>query len=202
MGLVTLEEAKDIATGITGNTISTLDDATLQLFIDIATTRIETYCSRNFELAEYTETHYDALDYRGRIYLKNFPVSEVSIISIKDRGVTTQYTANTENCPEYFTLRENTGELIADNVQMSDYVTVTYIAGYETGTTGDIPKDLQLACVILINTQMMSQIGIVGSLQGQNLGDYGESWRIADEKNQILPLIVRQMVSPYKSVRV
>ena len=198
MGLVTIDEAKEIAGTFNGQTLTSMTDAQIQLKIDSATTRIERYCRRHFEEGTYTETYYDGDNFQNMIFLSNFPVSEVSEINIYETdGSYTQYLAGSGNCPDGFELRPELGQLIALDYYFTQKVEVTYIGGYSTGSGGTIPADLKEACVQLM---ILSLDPKLGTMAAESLGDY--SYRLGDEKNQILPLAIKQMVGSYKSIKV
>ena len=162
-GFITLEQFKAYA-GI----ISTSDDVRLQVIIDAVNLSVDKYIGRTVEKTEYENEIYDGTG-TDALILKNFPVTEITEISIYDIVIDERddtkhfgfgwFTKNLDNGIVYYTNCWPNGRGI---------IKVSYTAGYDP-----IPADLTFATLQM--ALFYRNVGKKSGLSNEWLGSYNVS---------------------------
>lgn len=136
--LTTLTKAKTHL-GVSG----TDDDVLLERIINAVTDYIEGECGRRFKETVYTQELYDGDDFGRWLFLKNFPVIELTKIEHTTNGGET-WKEDIEG--RDFEKYENDGAIyFYTKYSGKRNYRITYRAGYTT-----IPYDLEMLCIRLV----------------------------------------------------
>lgn len=114
----------------------------IQTVLDGVDAFVKNYCHRNFESIEYTE-YFDG-DGEKNLYLPRYPISDVSLYIGDDDDIEE---ADLVDADDYIVYEY--GRLYKSSGFTSGHknIKVIYTAGF---SADDMPKDLKLACKILI----------------------------------------------------
>lgn len=166
--IVTLEEAKS-KLGITG----TESDEKVTAMLQSLTDEIYSITGRSFGVVRTVtdESH----DYAPRIYLDNMDIR--SVTSVK-RGSPDNYTEDTTGIQFSSEGRVTLSGASGHRVSTSDFddVRVSYTFGVETA---NVPQDLKLAALDLLNTYWKTQEGEIVTTQrltSVSIGSYRETY--------------------------
>lgn len=220
MALTTLEYVK------TAIGVSTSDkDAMLSLYLDAASEEIKRYLGLNIEQAVYTE--YYSGNNTTRLALRNIPVSTLTSIYLKMDGFfdTRVPGFGAENLliegTDYVLDRSPSASLSKSGIvfrigtvwpmmhRMATIsrlstdigpswgnIKITYTAGYST-----VPKDIQLACAILVSRFMETASQGGWQINKETIGDYSYTQGPVHLNNK-LPDIggILGLLAPYKEI--
>ncbi|MEN9885529.1 MAG: hypothetical protein RL758_107 [Pseudomonadota bacterium] len=169
MALTTLAKLKQY-----GHVESFEDDTLLLRMIEAASANIETYCSRTFLSANYTEVR----DGNGnrRMSVSNFPMTAVSSVTINDQPIPLRTTALGNG----YTFDDITVKLSGYRFDEGmNNVVIAYTAGLV-----DVPQDVDLACceMVMLRYKTLDRIGVSSkSLAGESItftnDDFSDSVR-------------------------
>ena len=179
MGLITIAEFKTYVP-----TMSSVNDAVLQTYIDAASDAVERFCNRKFAQEDVVERVFSTPARVNRIYLKRTPVQyidEISIVTIDDQCHINNYTYDDATNRQTL-VKCNVGYLV-DNTNgvvrvmypdalsygggayPTQYV-VSYRGGYDP-----IPEPVKLATALFAKTLYGSGTSD-SSLKSESVGDY------------------------------
>lgn len=188
--LTTRQKVKDYL-GITDAGTDTVIDE----LITYVTQMIKSYCGgRNFLSASYTEI-YDSYRNRRSIFLKQRPVTSVSVVEYRSGTPTTPVWV-TYNADGYLTyLEEGYIKFYAKLPEISQGLRVTYVAGYlidfanEFSATHTLPEDLTLVATEIVakifNTRKSAGI-LNETTEGQSVSYSYKSHELDDNSRNIL----------------
>jgi uncharacterized phiE125 gp8 family phage protein len=166
--------------GITGSAT----DAVLQSLVTNASALIESYCSRVFARATYTETRNG--NGGSRLFLANSPVSAVSAVAIDGQTIPAASGPLTTGYAFDAGVIYLRGYCFNRGVQN---VTVSYTAGFAT-----VPADVAQACIELVAAKFAKRDRI--DKQSETLGTQQTiSYSMAD-----MPAQVKAALNPYVQV--
>lgn len=165
--------------------------------ISAASTAIERYCNRSFDGSTEQTDYYDG-DGTSELMLRNFPIVELTSVTIIDRDGTEHAHTSSD-----FDLDNRLARIRFKLSTTGDYtyfpsgfqnVKIVSKCGYET-----IPEDVQEACVGLV-TWMLSSVDRDQSLQGERLGDY--SWTAVILGREQWPSVVQKLMARLRDIYV
>jgi hypothetical protein len=172
-------------------TVTELEYAKIEAFVNATSEKIETYCNRSFRLQE----HVDILDGKNITYLllKEYPVEEISEV-IEDE--LTLEADDYELVAKSGMLFKSTGWVAGERT-----VRVTYTAGYVMpGDDGEttLPGALGIACILFVKALYNE----LDAKMSEKFSDYSVSYarQFTDAFSKAIPLppVVQMMVSAYK----
>jgi len=179
--LVTLESVKEYLQ-ITGTT----SDALIGVYIDIVESELDAVLDRNLAQNTYTEvvnylqstfdqTGYSQLDARQpspKLFLDNVPVVTITSIVSADITVTsTAYSVDSENG-------------VLSTTSQLDEPTVTYVAGYTTGTLPNaLGGVIKMGVANLFNNNTAASSGS-GNVKSKTIKDFSVSY--GNEQNSLI----------------
>ena len=171
---------------------TTADDTLLTRLIAVATASIQAMTGRKLVYTTYTQKCYYKDDYLDVLLLDEFPAE--SITSIVDSN------GNTISADDYCLHSEDGMVYVEWLADLSflwwgdcEYLTVTYLAGYET-----IPADLEQACIEYVK-QMYSDRDLNSNLSAEKLGDYSYS-RISTAGSSSSSIVFNSTISKYGKI--
>lgn len=179
--LTTIEQANKV---IYGGEATEEEKETLAQAINAASSAIEFYCRRKFKLDHYIQRIVEPDDY---VLLTQYPVHDV--ISINGVDLDKARIA-------YYIDKEN-GILDITNGRIAGVI--EYTAGYilpKDDENSDLPKDLELACLLLAEKMHVSPEGITEEVGSIKLGD----WTVRDgnssqqDIDSVIPAKVRDLI--------
>lgn len=198
MDLVTLQEYKDY------NALSAnpSEDLKMSLLISSVSALIQTYLGMDFEGGKNV-TEVITLDYDTNvIYLENYPVTSITALTESDR-----YTYDsTVHVPLVYAsdyiLNSEEGTLIRQykvggfaNWPISPgVITVSYTTGSRGGFNNDVPAELKLATILLVNYYRLDEFRQSKAIQGSSLVN-------TLAQGEDFPKHIQVILDRYKAVR-
>tara|TARA_R110000868_G_scaffold234542_2_gene488252 strand:- start:229 stop:816 length:588 start_codon:yes stop_codon:yes gene_type:complete len=185
--LITLQTAKDFIGGISGSA----DDSRLELFINMATEYIETYCDRRFKQTTYTDEVISGAG-SNELVLRNWPV--IGSVTLGKRNVVDNEESWDAVDADDFWIDEEGGTVTGVTVfrKGTDNYRVTYSGGYAT-----IPYDLQYACASIV-AQFWNRKQANG-LKSESLGDHSVTFDVGAGGSNI-PAEVEAILDKYRNI--
>jgi len=178
-----------------------IDAPYLAVLVSAASNMIIRYCKRDFVDTDYVDEVYDG---QGTyvLMLRQFPI--IALTSVD----TVESDGTTETClTAQFRTDDDVGEIRHIPECTCDYtyfpkgyrnILVTYKAGF-----ADIPEDVQEACAQTV-AWLYSNAIAASNVESWKLGDAAMSYKtdMVGAGKMMLPATVRQLIGPYRNVRV
>lgn len=189
--LITTARAQEIPA------LAGVDAAYLASLISAASAALERYTKRTFALTSHPAEHHDG-DGGTLIFLDNFPVTELVSVTVVEPGGT-----EVEMPGSDFDVEGGTGEIRFKSAASAAYrrfpkgfrnVKAAYTAGFAT-----VPEPVQEACAQYA-AWLYSSASRAGGVAAEKLGDYSSRFERGDR--EMLPRSVRELLGPYRNVRV
>ncbi len=182
--LTTVDKAKGII-GISDDDVS--QDSLIELFINAASDKIETFCKRIFGITEYTNEKYSG-HYDEYLIIRQFPIIEVTSLKINDIEVDiNNYDIMSEHGMLFNGCRWPQGER---------NISIDYKAGYvlpkdsSEDTPSNLPAAIETACLFLVKSLFNDDI----NKESERIGDYSVTYSRSQSQ---LPNVVKSLAAPY-----
>lgn len=169
---------------------NTAKDESIKLFINISTDMIETYTGRRFASTVYTQEPFDG-NGEKEILLPQYPVTAFSILE-KNGAADNSSSWETVDSASYW--RKDDEGILIGTARFSCGVRnyrATFTAGY---TAGNIPYDLQFACMKMVELMFRDQKA--SGLESERLGDHSVVFAKASEQDPTLQKVLDKYKKP------